>query len=517
MKQRNIVLALVIMLAVCVSVPAQITFSSWGRAVITPLAFSGEHSAVSAATSTWGDVPRIGFSANGTAPSSNIGFNLDFDFGWNINTSSVAIIGDNAKAWVKPLGLILPEKFNLLKLTAGFFKEDELRGKIGATEFASWMIPNGGKDEDNIFSRFNATAGAHFRLAPLMWLDSPWNGLSIQGAFGSNAIGAPGNSQRAILNLYNNEANYTDPNFNYDSWGQNDGNRNTSALDVYKAMQIALGYRIPDVGLVRFQFIGNNRNTFRWPALGNQANVIDEEKQLVTGMRSMSDSERRKNADVIEGAFLFDGIEGLWIDAGVKIPLEYDTKINFVIYERIFNGLSYPEINNGTNKEYTVQLPYVVALGVSWTPVFLSNLNIMARIDTSFGGIIESVEEGNKVENGNTFSLWLAPSYRIINNFTVGFDFGMDMHAEDSVVEHNVTAPKEQTEISEYLDFGFAPWIELMVGGGRVRFGVVVMLPGSPRYKAYQISAGSTQITKNNPKFKGDAVISFPISFTYSF
>lgn len=512
MKQRNFILALVISLAVSMPLQAQITFSAWGRAVITPLAFSGDYSAVSAATSTWSDVPSIGFSANGTAPSGNIGFNLDFDFGWNINSNSVAIIGDNAKAWIKPLGLVLPERFNMLKLTAGFFKEDELRGKIGATEFSSWTVPNGSKNEDNIFSRFNFTAGAHFRVAPLLWLDSPWNGLSIQGAFGSNSIGAPGNALRAILNLYNNEANHTDPAYNYDTWAGNDGDRNTSALDVYKAMQIALAYRIPEVGLARFQFIGNNRNAFRLQPLSNTINYTQDEKQLVAGMRS--DLDATKNADVIEAAFLYDGLQGLRIDAGVKIPLEYSSKINFIVYERIFNGLSREEINNSANKEYTVQFPYVIALGASWTPSFLPALNIMTRIDTSFGGKIECTELGNTVEAGNTFGFWLVPSYKVFDNFTLGLDFGMDMHGEDTVIEHNIPVEKMRTEISEYLDFGFAPWIELGVGGGKVRVGVVVMLPGSPRYKPY---TSGNNVIRNNPKFMGDPVVSFPISFTYSF
>jgi hypothetical protein len=517
---KTLLFAILILAGINTTVMAQITFSSWGRAVITPLAFSGEYSSVSAATSTWGDVPRIGFSANGLSPSGNIGFNLDFDFGIDItNNNNIAIIGDNAKAWVKPLGLVLPERFNMLKFTAGWFKEDELRGKIGATEFASWLLPNGGKNEDSIFTRFDASAGAHFRLEPLLWLDSPWNGLTIQGAFGSNAIGAPGNGLRAILNLYNNEANTTNSlneflyNENHPTW---DGERITSALDVYKAGQYAISYRIPDVGLARFQFIGSNLYAFRWPTVTSAGISTDEQKLLVAGINAGSPD---KSADVLEFAFLYDGLDGLTVDAGVKIPLSYTTTIDFVVYDRVFYGNKAEAITSGQlRKEYTVQLPYSAALGLNWTPSFLSGLNIMSRFDMSFGGKIERTEEDISIENGLGLNAWLIPSYTIFPNFTVGLDLGIDVHARDKVVYNGAPyndedEAAEALAVSEYTDFGIGVWIELGVGGGKVRAGVVTMLPGKPRYKVYEVSG----VYYSNPKFLGDPVVSIPISFTYSF
>jgi hypothetical protein len=517
---KKVLLTMFILAGINIPSMAQITFGSWGRAVITPLAFSGENSAVSAATSTWGDVPRIGFSANGTAPSGNIGFNLDFDFGIDItNNNNIAIIGDNAKAWVKPLGMVLPERFNMLKFTAGWFKEDELRGKIGATEFASWLLPNGGKNEDSIFTRFDASAGAHFRLEPLLWLDSPWNGLTIQGAFGSNAIGAPGNGLRAILNLYNNEANTTNNikeflyNEDHDTW---DGERKTSALDVYKAGQYALSYRIPDIGLTRFQFIGNNREVFRWPTITSAGITLDEQKLLVAGINTGSPE---KSADIFEFAFLYDSISGLKVDAGVKIPLSYTTTIDFVIYDRVFYGNKAEAIERGQlRKEYTVQLPYSTAVGADWTPSFLPGLNIMARLDMSFGGKIERSEENISIENGFGLNAWLVPSYEVFPNFKAGLDLGIDVHARDKVVYNGAPyndedEAAEALAVSEYTDFGIGVWIELGVGGGKVRAGVVTMLPDKPRYKVYEVSG----TYYNNPKFLGDPVISIPISFTYSF
>ncbi|GHV88498.1 hypothetical protein AGMMS50267_08610 [Spirochaetia bacterium] len=513
MKQGKVIIALLILFTVGVNVHAQVTFGAWGRAVITPLALMGDHSAVSAATSTWGDVPNIGFSANGTAPSGNIGFNIDFDFGVNIaNNNAPSIIGDNAKAWVKPLGGVLPAQFNMLKLTAGWFKEQELRGRIGASEFASWLVPNGSPNEDNIFQRFDATAGAHFKLEPLLWLkpEQPdvkdFSGLSIQGAFGSSNLGAPGNNLRAILNLLNNEDNGVLGEYDPDN-PDSPGDRKVSAADVYKAMQIAVGYRIPDVGLVRAQFIGNNRKVSRWTNQSGKG--VDAETDLVTGIRNTE-------SDVIEWAFLFDGVEGLKLDLGMKIPLEYTTRNDILLYDHIVKSDGsgvYNVVRNDNHKEYTVQDPYVVALGASWTPQLLDSLNITARVDASFGGAKNSEDDGKKITDGLKLDVWFMPSFRIIPNFTVGVDVALDIHDVNKLEITGQTVPKEQMELSAYTDFGVGPWIDLGVGGGHAKIGVVVMFPSSPRY-AY---VASSDTNKYPPRFTGDPVISVPISFTYSF
>ncbi|MDR1902083.1 MAG: hypothetical protein LBQ88_07385 [Treponema sp.] len=492
---KRCILFIAIFGVLCASLSAEITLGAWGRGVVTPLAFTsdddGVHSAVSAATYTSSDTPSIGFSANGVAPSERIGFKIDLAFG-----GGQAGIGDNAKVWVKP--------FDMFTLTAGFFKEEELRGKIGASEFAAWILPNSSQNEDNIFRRFDAFAGAHFRLNPLIGWDSPWNGLTLQGAFGSNAPGQPGNNVRAILNLFNNEDNETAPSV-YDG---SDGDRKMSALDVYKAMQFAIGYRVPSIGLARVQFIGNNRNAFRWSESGSTPNVVEAETKLVYGMNT------NRDADIIEAAFLYDGIKGLSVDLGVKIPLEYTTKTDFIVYPRVMgsDGSVKSEIKNPTHKEYTVQQPYAVALGVSWTPAFLDALTLMARFDGSFGGSIECPGD-TRVSNGYLIAAWLMPSWRVLTNLRVGFDAGFENHGLDTLWQSGVPPDSAQTDVSKYTDVGIGPWVELSFLGGRIRTGVMMMVPGNARYN-YNVSSPTYTYS---PKFRAEPVFSVPISFTYSF
>jgi hypothetical protein len=480
-----------IFFAVCASSEAQITFGAWGRAVITPLAFTGEHSAVSAATYTSSDTPVIGFTANGTPPSGKIGFKIDLAFG-----GGQAGVGDNAKVWVKP--------FEAFTLTAGVFKEEELRGKIGASEFAAWILPNAGKGEDAIFQRFDAFAGAHFKLEPLKALipDSPFNSLTIQGAFGSNSLGMPVNNTRAILNLFNYE-DYNEEGKVYDG-----DDRKMSAADVYKAMHIAVGYRIPDIGLFRVQFIGNNRNVYRWLESGGA--LIDRGKPLATGMNTNGD------ADIIQAAFLFDGVPGVTVDFGVKMPFVYTTNDSAVsIYPRTVgsDGHPYLAISNVNKKDVTIQRPYTLALGALWDPDFLTDLTLAARFDVSFGEKIDS-SDGYKVTSGFAFSAWLMPSYTF-GAVKAGIDAGIEAHGKDSLWATSIKSDDivAMIEPSQYFDFGACAWIELNFGDGKIRAGFAMMAPGVPRY-AYDESA---QVNKNLIRFKAEPVFSIPISFTYSF
>jgi hypothetical protein len=505
MHHRKGVAALMILMLICPVVWAEISFSAWGRGVVTPLAWTtdedGAHSAVSAATFTSSDRPNIGFTANGIAPSGKIGFRIDLAYG-----NGEVGIGDNAKVWVRP--------FDIFTLTSGFFKEEELRGKIGASEFAAWILPNSGKNEDNLFQRFDAFAGAHFKLHPLKWIDSEWNGLTIQGAFGSNAPGAPGNNVRAILNLFNNEDNNTLP-YQYDeSDDYYNGDRKMSAIDVFKAVQIAGGYDIPGAGLFRVQFIGNNRNVYRWTS--EEAGFPSRETRLVTGMNT------NRDADIIEAAFCFNRIGGLIVDAGTKIPLEYTTQDStLILYPQVIDtaGQVHTEINNANGDNVTIQQPYVAALGFSWTPFFLRDLNIKARVDMFFGEkitVTSSLDnsESVRITKGFGINAWLMPSYRVFDVFTVGLDIGIESHAEDTIWKNGVgNAPAAQTKPSRYFDFGGGLWGELNLGGSnRIRVGFVMMLPGTVRYRNNQ----DHSLIKYSPQFRAEPVFSIPISFTYS-
>jgi hypothetical protein len=385
-----------------------------------------------------------------------IGFVVDTS--WDGGTPGVA---DNAKIWVKPL--------DMLKITTGFFKEDDFRGTVSTTEFSSWLLPSGGFDKDNIFTRFSATLGAHFSVTPI-------EGLIIQAAIGSNIIG-PGGSL-APRNI--------------------DG---LSLADVYKGIQVAAGYKIPDVGFVRAQFIGNNRKVLK-PNLQN--NATNAGQIVMEGLSTNGD------ADVIEAAFQFNMIENLNVDLGAKIPLKYLTDTAFEIYHAVN---PYPPVLTSDGEERIVQKPYVVAVGINWAPGFLYGANLLFRLDTSLGGSVLA-EDMYKLELGMVLNAWLIPSYKILDNLAVGLDIGMEYHEKDKWQQPIGRLQESRTEGSEYFDIGLGPWVELDMGSGTLKTGIMVMLPGSER-DVYV--ADNSVGYRYQTLFSGDPVISFPLCFTYNF
>jgi hypothetical protein len=428
---------------------------------------SGDDSSVSAATYTSGSLPDVCFTVTGTAPSKRIGFKTDLVWG-----GGVPGVGDNAKVWAQP--------FQWIKLTAGWFVEDDLRGTLSTSEFASWLLPNGGGAEDDIFSRFQANLGAHVKIEPLAFLNSKWNGLILAMAFGSSVAptGSNNGDTRAPRNIIG-----------------------LDAADVYDAAQFAIGYKLPDIGLARVQFIGGNAKAL---VADYTRNAYPTGQLLSTGL------SRNRDADVIEAAFLFSKIQGLKIDVGAKIPLEYTSTAAFTEYAALYPN---PAVEVADGEERIVQRAYAVSGAVSWTPTFLESLNILARVDASFG---EQIEEAGHhlLKIGNTINAWFMPSYAINGFVKLGLDLAMEIHKDDQWQQPIGRPRLDRTKGSGYTDLGAGLWCELTLGGGRVRTGALLMLPGSERWAWVQ---GNSTGYEFRQSFSGEPVFSLPISMTYNF
>jgi hypothetical protein len=483
-SMKKSIISAVAMAAACASIGAQswtdlFKMSAWGRAVVTPLSISEGGSSVSAATGNAGSAPSIGFKVAGTAPSGKIGFNLDLGFEFIVaddgSVSGDFAPGDSARIWCKPL--------DFLKFDAGWFVEDDLRGSIGNSMFASWLLPNGGKGEDAIFTRFKAAKGAYFKIEPLFFLDSEWKGLAIEGAFGSSnaPLGSGSGDERANRDLID-----------------------LSAADVFRRMQVGLGYTIPEIGFFRAQFIGNNRTQLQ-PDYTNAASA-PAGQTMAYGLSSSGD------ADVVEAAFKLTAIDGLVVDVGVKIPFEYTTETSFVEYPALKPNF---EVMTNDDDLRVVQRPYCVSAAASWNPSFLEPLKIVARADASIGGTVESPGQ-RKIFFGADVGAWLLSSYALGEDLTVGVDLGIELKQRDQWQQPIGKEVKSNTEGSGFLDLGFGPWVELNLGGGSLRAGAMVMLPGSERWAVIAFKDGTTTKYMFVPTFTGDPIISFPISLTYS-
>jgi hypothetical protein len=448
---------------------SEFDFGFYGKGVFTPIAFSGDDSSVSAATATYANNsrPDVGFTMLGNNDSKTIGMVGDVNF----NQNGTPGIGANANIWVAP--------FNWVNLVLGKFEVDDFRGQVGTSDFGSWILPEGSKDEDAIFNRFKSDVGAYIMIKPLFWLESEWADFIIAGAVGSNLGG-----ERAFNNIM--------------GW---------SAEDVYLAGQGAIGYRIPKIGFARFQFIGNNREVYleNYPSTGENGKY-----------RLMSGLSTNKDSDIINAAFLYDGIHNLKIDAGVTIPLKYTTDLpDYVYYHSNFTTLPYQTGSLAGTDNLEIQQPYLVSLGTSYT---WNDLNVLLRGDFSFGGKYNH-EGVRTITIGSGLGLVASASYGFLGRFRAGLDLGFNYHQIDAIEVNGKTEligeRKNDQETSERQDFGFMPWFSINLGGGSIKTGVAVMMPSSPRYSYDPNHSARSDGWRQT--HSGEPLISIPISLTYYF
>jgi hypothetical protein len=474
-------LILVLFSVMAGNVFGEFNWTFYGKGVFAPLAISGEASAVSAATATYDNHarPRVGFTLAANNEANTIGMNAVFN--WDGRTGDVTnLIGENAYIWVKPLGPF-EGIANTLKIIIGKFEVDDFYGRIGAAEFASWITPEGSKDEAAFFTRIKSTAGAHITLKPLAFWNSSWNQLSLEAAVGSTITG-----ERAFMNLI--------------GW---------SAADVFAAAQAVLGYQIPKTGLARVQIIVNNRQVYLkdYPFKGH-----NETLNLSEGLATNQDS------DVIEAAFLYDGIKNLQAEIGAKIPLAYTTDLaNIVYYPGVYNtNIPYQTKSPTGTDTLEVQQPYTIALGASY---IWQDLNILARVDISIGGKYVHVGE-RTITLGAGMGFMASADWRFASPLRVGLDIAFNYHEMDTEEKiggatANIGERKDDKATSERKDFGFAPWIAVDLGGGVFKLGVAVMLPSSPRWN-YAVT-GIAGDDGWRPNYSGKPIISIPLSITYRF
>jgi hypothetical protein len=309
---KKLIAILVVFALVATAVFAQdtgITVGGWGRGVFEPFKYvkaDGADAVAGAAVSThWLSGAAVGVSFTGNAE--KVGFAVDFRagqfdpaFGQNYEVG----VGDQADIWVKPL--------SFLTIVAGHMDagaNNYFRGQVNNFGgFAQAVHATG--DEDTIFRGFGVGNGGLILLTPI-------DGLTIGGL-----LDAGGNLGRTY--------------------------EGTPDDDTYKKLQIAAGYQIGTIGLLRAQFIGGT-NTIDFTQSGADANFnADGQEGLATYNR-------------IEAAFALTAVDGLTLDIGGKIPLAVTDELATV--------------------DYTYQAPFEVAVGVNFGA---GDFSIGGRVELGF-------------------------------------------------------------------------------------------------------------------------------------
>ena len=301
--------------------------------------------------------PRIRFDVR--AVNDNLGLGLRLRLQAEGHTSIG--VENFLQAWWSPL--------EWLRLDVGRFDNDRLRGKIGYDDMHSFTVLM--HDQDAIFNRIRARGGFMLSLSPIEGLlfTALLNGLNPLVREGHNYDRPVGNEPGYRPQHHRPYF----PTLTFVPWENRFGNG-----DMWRNAHVAAGYTIPNVGLVRVQYIGVIPQT---PTIDIDANKLDILPQAIVAPR-------------IEAAFAFTGIDGLILDIGGKVPL--------------------PIRESFPNFTETWQSPFQVSLGTQYR---IGGLEISGRVDARFAGE-RTVSNGNDETLG---SLSFAPKVNV--HLWPSFDF----------------------------------------------------------------------------------------------
>ena len=278
--------------AIAQNLPNGVSMSFWGQMVFIPFELRinqnqpGDIEPMDNMTTGIG--PGWGLRTNGATSITLKGNTTNFGFGLEIGIDETIRIGENAFVWARPFG-------KWLRLDAGVFVDNEFRGSgiLGNFDFGEFNM-TGIFSRDFIFNRFSSVSDDFDTAAALLRV-YPIRGLTIAAFMsvrGSDLSAAPVNASGPGLR---------------------------SSVD---RIQVAIGYRIPKVGLVRVQFLnapeftysgtpsgenlyGGRWNNSQWGEY-NSARYYNEFKRL-------------------EVAFRLTAVKNLNFDIGSKIPF-YEIK-----------------------------------------------------------------------------------------------------------------------------------------------------------------------------------------------
>jgi len=330
----------------------------------------------------------------------NFGFDAEFwvrfgnSGGDNIAAAHNFLIGDHLHGWFRPFG------DQTLTIRAGAYVEDSLRGRVGDNWMHVHTVRAFGNDE--IFSRFRGNgfySDAPSRTGVLFTsrIDNLIIGLNFpsipvfQGGWGDAAVFANPAGAMTVGNWGARAENGTNPG------GVNDFAR------VFARTQFALGYQIPDIGLIRAQYVGST------PSFNPAAylNASTDSPEVVI------------NAARIEAAFQLTMVPGLNLDLGFKLPL--------TISQDSIKGWVSPQEVLPTNDDWGWIAPddsnwnARAPLGFSVGAVYnMSPIMLNARVDSRFAGKLDWVEPNAEMNLPLLLNFQLWPTYDLGDGLILG-------------------------------------------------------------------------------------------------
>jgi hypothetical protein len=397
MKKIFIFLILVCLLGV--SAFAQLNVGAYTKSYWTPYRLTvpeeGDMSHTTGVQAPWGE-PDIsaGVNFDGWSEWGGLHLGVDIANGAANRPATAFSAKGSGWVWVKPLGFSKTLGVDTLTIWLGNPVDEKLMGKIGGSNLVnyvlsrSYMMHDDGTERSFRMEYQDASYNIFTRINPYPWGNA--NELN-QNIWWPRIAGAAMLTWEPIKDMYFNA--FIAPemlrllDWNKDSAGMNNPkveSINGSELrsddinqdfydvkEVYSKMQIALGYKIPGLGLARVQWVGV-RNVFE---LAYQQSLGD-----------------------------------ITFDAGIKIPYE---------------GTEKDPSNAYLTSKYKKKRDYQASVAATYR---FYDFRMLGRIDTAFLG---SDSSGSKIkQSGLDMIVYLVPSYQL-GVGTVGADIGFEYEQKD--------------------------------------------------------------------------------------
>ncbi|GHV79371.1 hypothetical protein AGMMS49944_11620 [Spirochaetia bacterium] len=250
-----------------------ITLTGYGKVVVLPLIKAGDEDAQTGIGTTWKDAPHTAVTIEGK--STNVGFKIDLAArakpGSPPNNAPISYSPKEFSFGTNDFAEVYITPFNWLRLDVGKFNSDVFRGKVADSYWGNFVGKTG--NEDYIFTRIKSGILDDDYYGSLLSL-TPVEGLTIGG---------------------------------YINFGRTDNYGITgfgTAADAYSEnIQIAAGYQIKDIGLVRAQYVGKGE-------------ILKSAWLPFNGQR-------------IEAAFALTAVKDWTFDLGIKIPFGDEKTYDF--------------------------------------------------------------------------------------------------------------------------------------------------------------------------------------------
>jgi hypothetical protein len=367
------------------------------------------------------------------------------------NTDREGMFFDGVSLWLKPI--VDNPEFLVIKVDDGF---GDLEGKVGDSgDWRAWTVESKGGGE--IFPGFSDDRNVGFFSKPVEGLTL---GLDFWGIWGVT-------NDKNLLS------------------GSRPWIGQEQFSHALQRIQIAAGYEIAGVGLIRAGYFGNN---FKFN---------EEAVKVLTGAGT---NYRALGADtgVIGAAFALTMVDNLTVDLGFKYPL----------------AVSDPPVDDGKNgginpdkdplkyKDTTIQNPLSASLGVKYV---LGDVTIPLRVDGYFGKKFSRKIGGADYEMAFSPDIWFYawPSCKM-DIWTFGLELGLIMRGD---VKANAGSAS-QDMLPSTLEYGFGLWCKNELNANTsIKFGI-----------AYSGGAYDGIGKDGKPKaLNGASAVTVPVIFNMSF